>query len=162
MERSIVIGRREGFTPIRDFLLGERDGARKNDSEKTLSRSGFTFIEMVMVIMLLGILLAIAVPVYRAQILASKESVLKHNLALIRERLDQYKADKGKYPPSLEDLVSAGYFREIPEDPMTESREWEEIYSDYNPDNPDEEPGIEDVRSQSPETGSDGRPYSEW
>lgn len=115
-----------------------------------------------MVIMLLGILLAIAVPVYQAQILASKESVLKHNLALIRERLDQYKADKDRYPTSLEALVSEGYFRELPEDPITDSREWEEIYSDYDPDNPDEEPGIEDVRSLSPEIGSDGRPYSEW
>lgn len=124
--------------------------------------SGFTFIEMVMVMVVMGILLGIAIPIYRAQVVASKEGVLKHNLATIRERLDQYKADRNKYPTSLQELVDAGYLREIPEDPMTDSTEWEEVYADYDPNEPDAEPGIEDVRSQSAETGVDGRPYSEW
>ena len=124
--------------------------------------SGFTFIEMVMVVVVMGILLAIAVPVYQAQVLASRESVLKHNLAIVRERLDQYKADRSKYPSSLQELVEAGYLREIPEDPMTGTSEWEEVHEDFDPDDPDAEPGIFDVKSQSVETGSDGRPYSEW
>ncbi len=128
----------------------------------TGSVDGFTFIEMVIVIMLLGILLGIAVPVYQAQIRSSKEQVLRHNLALIRERLDQYRADRGRYPSSLQELVEAGYFREIPEDPITGLREWEEVFSEYDPDDPDEEPGVEDVRSLSQEIGTDGRPYSEW
>lgn len=123
---------------------------------------GFTFIEMVIVIVMLGILLGIAVPIYQAQIRASKESVLKHNLAIVRERLDQYKADRGRYPSSLEELVENGYLREIPEDPMTGTNEWEEIYEDYDPDEPDAEPGIYDVRSQSADLGVDGRAYSEW
>jgi general secretion pathway protein G len=117
---------------------------------------------MVMVIIVMGILLAIAIPGYQAQVLASKESVLKHNLAILRERLDQYRADRNKYPASLEELVDAGYLREIPEDPMTGSAEWEEIYEDFDPNEPDAEPGISDVRSRSQESGTDGRPYSEW
>jgi general secretion pathway protein G len=124
--------------------------------------SGFTFIEMVMVMVVMGILLGIAIPIYRAQVISSKEGVLKHNLATIRERLDQYKADRNKYPSSLQELVEAGYLREIPEDPMTDSTEWEEIYTDFDPNEPDAEPGIEDVRSQSSELGIDGRAYSEW
>lgn len=115
---------------------------------------------MVMVVM--GILLAIAVPIYNAQVLSSKEAVLKHNLAIIRERLDQYKADRTRYPPSLQELVEKGYLRELPEDPMTGASEWQEVFEDFDPNEPDAEPGIFDVKSQSEEIGSDGRPYSEW
>ncbi len=125
-------------------------------------QKGFTFIEMVMVIILLGILAAIAIPVYQAQVRASKESVLKHNLAIIRERIDQYHADRGEYPPSLESLVESSYLRELPEDPLMDSREWEEIFDEYDPEEPDKEPGVYDVRSFSTETGYDGRSYSEW
>jgi len=124
--------------------------------------AGFTFIEMVMVIVVMGILLGIAIPVYQAQVRTSKESVLKHNLAILRERLDQFKADRNKYPASLQELVEGGYLREIPEDPMTAAREWEEVFTDYDPNEPDAEPGVQDVRSRSEETGTDGRPYSEW
>ena len=126
------------------------------------NRSGFTFLELVMVITMLGILIAIAVPVYQAQILASKESVLKHNLAIIRERLDQYKADRGNYPTFLQELVERGYLRELPEDPMSGTHEWEEIYQDYNPDEPEEELGIYDVRSFFIGTSMHGELYSEW
>lgn len=123
---------------------------------------GFTFIELVMVITLLAILAAIAVPVYQAQILATKESVLVHNLAILRERIDQYQADRDEYPPSLAALVEAEYLREIPIDPMTDSNEWEEIFAEFDPEKPDEEPGVYDVRSFSNVTGTDGRAYSEW
>ncbi|MFQ5790643.1 MAG: prepilin-type N-terminal cleavage/methylation domain-containing protein [Acidobacteriota bacterium] len=129
---------------------------------KLRASRGFTFIEMVMVIMILTILVGIAIPVYQAQIRASKESVLEHNLATLRDRIDQYKADKGTYPPSLDALVEAGYLREIPEDPMRGSHEWEEIFAEFDPEQPEVEPGVYDVRSFSPEMGMDGRPYSEW
>lgn len=125
-------------------------------------QGGFTFIEMVIVIVVMGILLGIAVPIYQAQIRNSKEAVLEHNLAILRERLDQYKADRNQYPQSLQELVENGYLREIPEDPMTGANEWEEVYEDFDPNEPDAQPGINDVRSRSPEVGSDGRPYSEW
>lgn len=124
--------------------------------------TGFTFIEMVIVIVVMGVLLGIAIPVYQSQVRTTKESVLKHNLAILRERLDQYKADRNKYPSGLQELVEGGYLREIPEDPMTGTREWEEIYSDYDPDEPDAEPGIHDIKSQSSEVGSNGTPYNEW
>ena len=123
---------------------------------------GFTFIEMVIVIVMLGILMAIAVPVYMAQLRSTREGVLKNNLATMRERLDQYRADRNKYPSSLQQLVEGGYLRDLPVDPMTGANEWEEVYSDYDPNEPDAEPGIFDIHSRSAETGSDGRPYSEW
>ncbi len=115
-----------------------------------------------MVIVLMGILLGIGIPMYQAQIVASKEQVLAHNLALFRERLDQYKADKNRYPPSLQDLVESDYLRELPQDPMTGSHEWEEVFEDFNPDEPDSEQGVYDVKSRSADIGTDGRPYSEW
>jgi general secretion pathway protein G len=117
---------------------------------------------MVMVIVVMGILLGIAIPVYQAQVRTSKEAVLKHNLAIMRERIDQFKADRNKYPASLQELVEGGYLREIPEDPLTGQQEWEEVFTEYDPNEPDAEPGIQDVRSQSEETGSNGRPYAEW
>ena len=86
-----------------------------------------------MVITILGTLVAIAIPVYQAQILASKEAVLEHNLAILRERIDQYKADRDAYPPSLAALVEARYLREVPVDPMTERAEWEEVFAEFDP-----------------------------
>lgn len=123
---------------------------------------GFTLIELVMVITLLTILIGIAVPVYRTQVIMAKESALQHNLAVIRERIDQYKADKEKWPPSLQSLVEAGYFKDVPVDPMTKSNTWQEVMSEADPDRPDVEPGVQDVKSMSEEVGMNGRPYSEW
>ncbi len=117
---------------------------------------------MVLVLLVLGILFAIAVPRYQAQVLKAKEAVLEHNLAVIRERLDQYQADRGAYPAGLADLVVSGYLRAIPEDPMTGSILWEEVRDDYDPLFPDAPAGVADVRSRSAEVGSDGRPYREW
>ncbi len=124
--------------------------------------AGFSFIEMVLVLLVLGILFAIAAPRYQAQVVKAKEAVLSHNLAVIRERLDQYQADREAYPAVLGDLVVAGYLREIPEDPMTGSILWEEIRDGYDPLFPDAPAGVSDVRSRSEQTGSDGRPYREW
>ena len=115
-----------------------------------------------MVITLMGILIAIAIPVYRAQVLASKESVLEHNLAILRDRIDQYKADRDEYPASLGALVDSGYLRELPLDPITEGNQWEEIFAEYDPERPDQEPGVYDARSLSNRIGSDGRLYNEW
>ena len=124
--------------------------------------AGFSFIEMVLVLLVLGILFAIAVPRYQAQIDKAKEAVLAHNLATIRERLDQYRADRDEFPANLADLVVSGYLREIPEDPMTQSILWEQIRDGYDPMFPDAPAGVSDVRSRSEAVGSDGRPYREW
>ena len=124
--------------------------------------AGFSFIEMVLVLLVLGILFAIAVPRYQAQIVKAKEAVLEHNLATLRERLDQYRADHDEFPANLADLVVSGYLREVPEDPMTQSILWEEVRDGYDPMFPDAPAGVSDVRSRSEEIGSDGRPYLEW
>ena len=147
MGRSIVTGR-----IVKRGAIGHRPSAI----------GGFTFIEMVIVIVMLSILLAIAVPVYMAQVRVTREGVLENNLAIMRERLDQFRADRNKYPNSLQELVDGGYLRDIPEDPISGLAEWEEVYSDYDPNEPDAKPGIEDVRSRSADVGTDGRPYSEW
>ena len=117
---------------------------------------------MVLVLLVLGILFAIAVPRYQAQIVKAKEAVLEHNLATLRERLDQYRADHDEFPANLADLVVSGYLREIPEDPITQSILWEEVRDGYDPMFPDAPAGVSDVRSRSDEIGSDGRPYREW
>lgn len=124
--------------------------------------AGFSFIEMVLVLLVLGILFAIAVPRYQAQILKAREAVLEHNLATVRERLDQYRADHDEFPANLADLVVSGYLREIPEDPITQSILWEEVRDGYDPMFPDSPVGVSDIRSRSEEAGTDGRPYREW
>ena len=136
--------------------------SRPQSPRRARRDAGFSFIEMVLVLLVLGVLFGIAVPRYQAQILKAKEAVLEHNLAVLRERLDQYRADRDEFPPNLADLVVAGYLRTIPEDPMTQSILWEEVRDGYDPMFPDAPAGVSDVRSRSAEVGSDGRPYREW
>ncbi len=130
---------------------------------RTLGRqAGFSFIEMVLVLVVLGVLFGMAVPRYQAQIQRARESVLEHNLAVLRERLDQYRADRDEFPASLAELVVTGYLREVPADPMTESINWEEVRDGFDPLFPDAPAGVSDVRSRSPGIGSNGLPYNEW
>jgi general secretion pathway protein G len=123
---------------------------------------GFTLIELITVITILGILVGVALPNYRSAIGQSKEAVLKEDLFRFRDAIDQYQADKGKYPASLDTLVTDGYLRAIPKDPMTGGKDWTEVPSDPDPDNPGEPPGIYDVHSSSEGTSYDGSPYKEW
>ena len=123
---------------------------------------GFTFIEMVMVVTLISILAAIALPQFRASVQLSREAVLKEDLFLMRDLIDQYYADKGYYPEALEVLVDEGYLRKIPIDPVYGTTEWEIIYEEPDPDNPTDMLGVYDVRSLAPGSGMDGTPYNEW
>ena len=123
---------------------------------------GFTLIELITVVGILGILVGIALPNYRAAILQAKEAVLKENLFRFRDAIDQYQADKGKYPASLDSLVTDGYLRTIPKDPITGAKDWTEVPADPDPDNPADSPGIFDVHSASEGTAGDGSLYKEW
>ncbi len=123
---------------------------------------GFTLIELITVVAIVGILVAIGVPQYKIAIIQAKESVLLQDLFLFRETIDQYYIDKGKYPASLDALVEEGYLRKIPVDPITRQADWEAVLEEPDPDRPGEPPGIYDVKSAATEPSLSGTPYNEW
>jgi len=130
---------------------------------KKSTESGFTLIELMVVMLIIGVLMLIAVPSYTGMIKAARESVLKEDLHVIRNAIDSYTMDKQKAPQSLQDLVEAGYLKVIPVDPMTRSAEsWVTEQSDSLHSIDQSEPGIDDVHSGDQEPGSDGQPYSTW
>ena len=110
----------------------------------------------------MSVLVAIALPNYKVTIIQAKEAVLREDLYRFRDLIDQYYADKGRYPASLESLVTDGYMRKIPVDPMTNQANWEEVPAEPDPDNPEEQPGVYDVHSASPATSLNGTAYNEW
>jgi len=126
------------------------------------SRRGFTLIELMIVMAVVAILVSIAVPVYTRSIMRAKESVLRNNLFTMRTVIDEYTYDKQKAPQSLQDLVSEGYLRKLPIDPMTGQSEWKVIIEDMLNAVNQTEPGIFDVRSSSDKTSLEGTPYSDW
>jgi general secretion pathway protein G len=126
-------------------------------------KSGFTMIELMIVMTVITILVSIAVPFYQKSILRSKEAVLKNNLFTIRTVIDEYTMDKGKAPQTLQDLVSEGYLRAVPKDPMTGTEsDWKIIMEDATTSISQSEPGIFDVRSGSDKTSLEGTAYAEW
>jgi len=129
---------------------------------RTFSLRGFTFVELMVVITIIVILITMAIPIYNNTIRRSKESVLKNNLFTLRTVIDNYTYDKQKAPQSLQDLVSEGYLREIPMDPMTGTNNWRTIMEQAGQSVSQSEPGIFDVKSGSDKTGLDGTAYAEW
>ena len=133
MGRSIEIGKRGAWGP-----------------------DGFTLIELMIVVSIIGILATLAVPSYQSSVVKAKEAVLRQDLSTLRDVLDQHKADQGKYPPSLLALVDAGYLRGIPKDPFTgATTTWQEILDPV-------EKGVIDVFSGAEFVGTDGTPYNRW
>jgi len=131
-------------------------------TDRAASQRGFTLIEMLIVITIIGILASIAVPQYSRSVLASREAVLKEDLYRLRQAIDQYRADKGVYPPSLDTLVEEGYVRRIEPDPFTQASDWQTVLSEPDPNAPDQPPGVYDVHSASGELSLGGQAYSEW
>jgi general secretion pathway protein G len=135
MERSTVIGR--------------------------LRQAGFTLLELMIVISIIIILAAITLPQYQKTIMHTREAVLKDDLRKMRTLIDQFAADKGRLPQSLDELVSEGYMREVPLDPFTGQKDWA-IVTGEDPNSLTGESGMTDIHSASAETSSEGTAYSEW
>ena len=125
--------------------------------------AGFTLVELMIVMAIIGVLAVIAVPSYIAAIKHAREAVLKEDLHILRAAIDSYTMDKQKAPQSLDDLVQEGYLKTIPEDPMTHSTStWVTDTSDSMHSLDETDPGVDDVHSGSDEAGSDGQPYNTW
>src|ERR1039458_7838603 len=129
-------------------------------SRKRNNASGFTLLEMMIVISIIIILMAVAIPNYNRTVIQSRESVLRSNLSTLRSVISQYTLDKQKAPQSLDDLVQAGYLRQIPVDPMTKETNWEVVQEDVMMAVDQQEPGITDVRSEERRVGKECR--SRW
>jgi general secretion pathway protein G len=129
---------------------------------RTNKAQGFTLIELMIVISILLILIAVSIPAYNLSILRAKESVLKQDLFQLRSLISQYTLDKQKAPQSLEDLVSAGYLKQLPVDPITNKADWEADQEDVTLSVDQQDPGITSVHSSSTLISSQGDAYNTW
>ncbi len=141
----------------RSTVTGSFQQARR----RLAAHAGFTLLELMIVISIIIILAAITLPQYQKTIMHTRESVLRDDLFKMRSLIDQYAADKGRLPQSLDDLVSGGYIREIPLDPFTGQKDWA-VTTGEDPNSMDGEQGVTDVHSSSAEVSSEGTPYSQW
>ena len=124
---------------------------------------GFTMIELLVVMTLIVILATMGMTQYKTSQVYAREAVLKEDLFRMRDAIDQYYADKGQYPSTIDALVSDGYLRKVPEDPFTKnSTSWQTVPAEPDPTNPTAEPGVYDIKSGSDQTALDGTKFSDW
>lgn len=124
-------------------------------------QKGFSLLELMIAMFILIILISVALPTYRRSVQQARETVLKENLWQMRRAIDQYSADKGKLPQSIEELVQTNYLREVPVDPITETREWEEVQGE-DAASLEGESGLKDVKSKADGEDSTGEPYTDY
>ena len=142
--------------PLQSHVSNRRRGAAKPRVR------GFTLIELMVVISIILVLLSVAVPVYKQSVLNAKETVLRDDLFSLRNLIDEYTYDKKKAPQALDDLVSAGYLKSLPKDPITHAPDWQTTQEDTMLALDQTQPGIVDVHSSSNQVGTDGTAYSTW
>jgi len=130
-------------------------------NRKSQIESGFTLLELMIAMFIIIILLSVALPTYQRSVQQARETVLKENLFQMRRQIDQYTADKGKLPQSLDDLITGKYLREKPIDPISEKSEWSEIMGEDST-SPDSEQGLTDVKSLAEGEDSEGKKYEEY
>lgn len=141
---------------MRDRGLSRRDG------DSSPHERGFSLLELIVVMAIIGILVVYAIPAYQDATLRAKESVLKEDLVRMRDSLEQYLTDKGLYPAALEDLVEEGYLREVPVDPITGEPDWQIEFAPWMMVDQGQPAGIWDVYSSADGEGLNGIPYAEW
>jgi general secretion pathway protein G len=160
MERNIVTGNNSEQKAVGSEQFGKPP--RLLTAHRLLRTiAGFTLLELMIVISIIIILAAVALPQYHKTIMHARETVLKDDLHKMRELIDQYAADKGKLPQSLDDLTTAGYMREVPKDPITDNKDWNIVTGD-DPYSSEGGTGVTDIHSSSSEVSTEGTPYSEW
>jgi general secretion pathway protein G len=145
-----------GSRPFYAFLRPFR-----NSRSKIQNARGFSLLELMIAMFILIILLSVAFPTYQRTIQHARETVLKENLWQMRKAIDQFTADKGKMPKSIDELVEEKYLREKPRDPITEKEEWDEVQGEDSL-TPDSESGLKDVKSLAEGEDSDGKPYKDY
>ena len=139
----------------------ERSTVTGNLQKSKLRAAGFTLLELMIVISIIIILASITLPQYQKTIMHTRETVLRDDLRKMRSLIDQFAADKGRLPQSLDDLVSEGYMREVPIDPFTGQKDWA-LSTGEDPNSQEGAQGVTDVHSASADTSTEGTPYSEW